>query len=235
MGFRVKCHSMLEWSVTLWSFHPLGFLRLKLFIKLELVFLPVSIYHHIRCDTLIFCAELATRLLRSVVEELRLREVWRHSSWSSKLNTFLTYSRALVMLQDVRKQECWTDEIPGSHGDEYEDDDGCLLDCCTVYSGRSLPTFQRCLLPPSSGLIALMMEAASISETSVSFYKSPRRNNPEDSHLLTRRRENLKSHREWRWLSSGMLSRVVWYKLTDVSQVILSPVRWKQEWAHTSG
>jgi hypothetical protein len=26
-----------------------------------------------------------------------------------------------------------------------------LLGCCAVYSGRSLPTFQRCLLPPSSG------------------------------------------------------------------------------------
>jgi hypothetical protein len=43
-------------------------------------------------------------------------------------------------------------------------------------------------------LIALMMEAASISETSVNFYQTTRRNNPEDSHLLARRRENLKSH-----------------------------------------
>jgi hypothetical protein len=29
--------------------------------------------------------------------------------------------------------------------------DGCRLGCSTVYSGRSLPTFQRSLLPPSSG------------------------------------------------------------------------------------
>jgi hypothetical protein len=29
--------------------------------------------------------------------------------------------------------------------------DDCLLGCCAVYSGRRLPTFQRCLLPPSSG------------------------------------------------------------------------------------
>jgi hypothetical protein len=42
-------------------------------------------------------------------------------------------------------------------------------------------------------LIALMMEAASISETSVNFYQTTRRNNPEDSYLHTRRRENLKS------------------------------------------
>jgi hypothetical protein len=37
-------------------------------------------------------------------------------------------------------------------------------------------------------------ETASTSETSVNFYKTTLRNNPEDSHLHTRRRENLKSH-----------------------------------------
>jgi hypothetical protein len=31
--------------------------------------------------------------------------------------------------------------------------------------------------------IALMMEAANTSETSVNFYQATRRNNPEDSHL----------------------------------------------------
>jgi hypothetical protein len=39
-----------------------------------------------------------------------------------------------------------------------------------------------------------MMEAASSSETSGNFYQTTRRNNPEDSHLHIRRRENLKSH-----------------------------------------
>jgi hypothetical protein len=38
-----------------------------------------------------------------------------------------------------------------------------------------------------------MMEAASASETSVNVYQTTRRYNPEDSHLHTRRRENLKS------------------------------------------
>jgi hypothetical protein len=42
--------------------------------------------------------------------------------------------------------------------------------------------------------IALMTEAASTSETLVNFYQTTRRNNPEDSHLHTRRRENLKSN-----------------------------------------
>jgi hypothetical protein len=44
-------------------------------------------------------------------------------------------------------------------------------------------------------IIALMMEAASTSETPVNFYKTTRRNIPEDGHLHTRRRENLKSYR----------------------------------------
>jgi hypothetical protein len=58
-------------------------------------------------------------------------------------------------------------EISGSHGGEYEDQG--LLGCTVVFSNRCRPTFQRCVLPPSSGrsLIALMMEAARISETSV--------------------------------------------------------------------
>jgi hypothetical protein len=41
---------------------------------------------------------------------------------------------------------------------------------------------------------AMMMEAVGTSETSVNFYQTTRRNIPEDSHLHTRRRENLKSH-----------------------------------------
>jgi hypothetical protein len=48
----------------------------------------------------------------------------------------------------------------------------------------------------ASIIIALMMEAASISETSVSFYQTTRCNIPKDSHLHNRRRENLKSHKE---------------------------------------
>jgi hypothetical protein len=53
---------------------------------------------------------------------------------------------------------------------------------------------------PAASIIALMLEAASTlhpantSETSVNFYQSTRRNNPEDSHLLTRRHESLKPH-----------------------------------------
>jgi hypothetical protein len=42
----------------------------------------------------------------------------------------------------------------------------------------------------------MMLEAASTSETSVNFYQITRGNNPEDSHLHTRRRKNLKSHKE---------------------------------------
>jgi hypothetical protein len=44
----------------------------------------------------------------------------------------------------------------------------------------------------SSKHIALMMETANTSETSVNFYQTTRRNIPEDIHLRTRCRENLK-------------------------------------------
>jgi hypothetical protein len=43
-------------------------------------------------------------------------------------------------------------------------------------------------------LIALMMEAARAFETFVNIYHTTRRYNPEDSHLRTHRRENLKSY-----------------------------------------
>jgi hypothetical protein len=42
-------------------------------------------------------------------------------------------------------------------------------------------------------IIALMMEAGSTSETSVIFYETARRDIPQDSHLHTRCRENMKS------------------------------------------
>jgi hypothetical protein len=40
-----------------------------------------------------------------------------------------------------------------------------------------------------------MMEAARTSETLVNFYQTTRRYNPEESHLRTHRRENLKSYK----------------------------------------
>jgi hypothetical protein len=43
-------------------------------------------------------------------------------------------------------------------------------------------------------VVALMMEAARTSETLVNFYQTTRRYNPEDSHLRTHRREDLKSY-----------------------------------------
>jgi hypothetical protein len=39
-----------------------------------------------------------------------------------------------------------------------------------------------------------MMKVARTSETLVNFYRTTRRYNPEDSHLPTHRRENLKSY-----------------------------------------
>jgi hypothetical protein len=45
--------------------------------------------------------------------------------------------------------------------------------------------------------MAMMMEAASTSETSVDFYQTARRNNLADSHLHTRLQENLPSDSEF--------------------------------------
>jgi hypothetical protein len=53
-----------------------------------------------------------------------------------------------------------------------------------------------------------MMEAASISETSVNIYQTTRRTNPEDGHLHTRHRENLKSHMDY-FLLQGFVIRTV--------------------------
>jgi hypothetical protein len=50
------------------------------------------------------------------------------------------------------------------------------------------------VVAPCSLTIPMMMEAASTSETLENFYQTTRSNNPEDSHLHTRRRENLKFH-----------------------------------------
>jgi hypothetical protein len=47
----------------------------------------------------------------------------------------------------------------------------------------------------AASIIRMMMEAARTSETSVNFYQTTRRYNPEDSNLRTRRRENPKSYR----------------------------------------
>jgi hypothetical protein len=63
------------------------------------------------------------------------------------------------------------------------------------------PTF--CLVRPApisqptfrERLIALMMEAVSTSETSVNFYETTRCNIPEDRHLRSSRRQNLKSEK----------------------------------------
>jgi hypothetical protein len=46
----------------------------------------------------------------------------------------------------------------------------------------------------SEVLAALMMEAASTCDTSVNFYQTTQRNNPEGSHHNTHLRENLKYH-----------------------------------------
>jgi hypothetical protein len=69
------------------------------------------------------------------------------------------------------------------------------------------------------------LEAASTSETSVNFYQTTRRNNPEDSHLHTCRRENLKSHNMNYLGKEARKKKVETFslKITVKFQIILCP------------
>jgi hypothetical protein len=64
----------------------------------------------------------------------------------------------------------------------------------------------------AASIIRAMIEAASTSETSVNFYQTTRRSNPEDSRLHTRGRENRRSH-----IVCKILARV--YKINMILQV----------------
>jgi hypothetical protein len=74
------------------------------------------------------------------------------------------------------------------------------------------------------------MEAISTYETSVNFYQTTRRNIPEDSHLHTRRRENLKSNKlaqdrvQWRAVLLAPLAiRVpLWERFQVLTAVMVS-------------
>jgi hypothetical protein len=68
-------------------------------------------------------------------------------------------------------------EISGSHGGDYEDVFWVVAPC-------SLVEFTDVSEVLAASIIrAIMMEAVSTSQTSVNFYQTTRRNNPEDSHL----------------------------------------------------
>jgi hypothetical protein len=65
-------------------------------------------------------------------------------TYNLNLNIKLYLSNTLAYqdcIFDGYKQNLCLDEISGSHGGENEDD--CLLGCCAVLSGRSLPTLPR--------------------------------------------------------------------------------------------
>jgi hypothetical protein len=63
--------------------------------------------------------------------------------------------------------------------------------------------------------IIRVMEAASTSENSVNFYQTTRHNIPEDCHLHTRRRENLKYH-QVKILPDEYNCYIMWYN--DLSE-----------------
>jgi hypothetical protein len=63
----------------------------------------------------------------------------------------------------------------------------------------------------------LMTEAANTSETLVNFYQTTQRYNPEDSHLHTRRRENLKSYINCCFRNSPYAEISYFYHALDIS------------------
>jgi hypothetical protein len=82
-----------------------------------------------------------------------------------------------------------------------------------------------------------MMEAASTSETSVNFYQTTRRYNPEVSHLHTRLRENLTWRLHWIIMYEfGLLSAIshclIWVAVTSGcrSSTCLVSVTWTPDW-----
>jgi hypothetical protein len=71
------------------------------------------------------------------------------------------------------------------------------------------------------------MEAARTSETLVNFYQTTRRYNPEDSHLLTHRRENLKSY-----LVKQILRIISLFYLTTLSGWLMNnelEIKWEEK------
>jgi hypothetical protein len=86
--------------------------------------------------------------------------------------------------------ETRSSEFSSSDGGDYEAQN--LLGCTAVFLIECRPTFQRYVLPSSS--VALTMEAACSSATSVDIQLRTRQYIPENSELHTRRRKNLKSH-----------------------------------------
>jgi hypothetical protein len=54
----------------------------------------------------------------------------------------------------IKKRGCRIDRLWIGTFEFIPLEDDCLLGCCTVQSGRSFPTFQRCFLPPSSGRVS---------------------------------------------------------------------------------
>jgi hypothetical protein len=74
------------------------------------------------------------------------------------------------------------------------------------------------------GCTALMMEAARASETSVDIQLRTRQYLPEDSELHTRRRENLKSHKQIVLSTTELLAVTVFKTFNKIKTYLRKPV-----------
>jgi hypothetical protein len=67
----------------------------------------------------------------------------------SKLNQRFVPPSTVTLTEAEKKKEVYACDISGFHGNKYVDDS--FLGCSAEYFCVSRPTFQRYILPPSSG------------------------------------------------------------------------------------
>jgi hypothetical protein len=148
MGFNVSLLS--DFAVAIYDFPPLlsisllflSFLFLSYYFHppFLLVFIFSFLYSHCTGVFLRFVFFVCFPLSLSCVLYFFNNCLFFLQALSSKLRlpciTAASYNGIDIELREIR----------GSHGGLFED--GCLLGCCVLKSARSLPTFQKCFLPP---------------------------------------------------------------------------------------
>jgi hypothetical protein len=85
------------------------------------------------------------------------KEGWVGRERDRELALFPTPPTSVLKMETVFFSESLLSTCESTRRQNSEQEDGCILGCCAVQSGRSLPTFQRYLLPPSSGRLSLLL------------------------------------------------------------------------------
>jgi hypothetical protein len=130
-------------------------------------------HHHAKITSFIVCAVKHPPIIEVNVYEEIEGTYRRPVSFASKIHGPMRWSPVIpahtltatcIVLTDVVQSELLTASLIKLQINLFKivtmsarlqvlttDEEGCLLGCCAVLSVRSLPTFQRYLLPPSAG------------------------------------------------------------------------------------